>query len=165
MLAPYPKSQPEKIDEAAERDVALAKEVVNAGRNLRAEMKLAPRQRTPLYISGKPSPATVSAVNALIRPEPLHVVDAFPDTDAPVAVAGPHRVMLHVEVDPAEERKRLGKEIAGMDHQIARTEAQLGNTSFLERAPAAVVEEMRRRLSDFRDKKAKLDAQLARLPR
>jgi valyl-tRNA synthetase len=165
MLAPYPKSQPERIDEAAEREVALAKEVVNAGRNLRAEMKLAPRQRTPLFISGRPSEATISAVMALIRPEPLQVTDAFPDTDWPVAVVGPHRVMLHVEVDPAAESKRIGKELAGMDQQIARTEAQLGNASFLERAPAAVVDEMRRRLADFREKKAKLEAQLARLGR
>ncbi len=165
MLAPYPKAQPEKIDEAAEREVALAKEVVNAGRNLRAEMKLAPKQRTPLYLSGRPSEATLTAVNALIRPDPLKVTDAFPDTDAPVALAGPHRILLHVEVDPAEERKRLGKELAGLEQQIGRTEAQLANPSFLERAPAPVVEEMRKRLTDFREKKAKLDAQLARLPR
>jgi len=165
MLAPYPKSQPEKIDEAAEREVTLAKEVVNAGRNLRAEMKLAPKQRTPLYIAGKPSEATVSAVLALIRPDPLHATDAFPDVDSPVAVVGPHRVMLHVEVDAGEERKRLGKEKAGIEQQIARTEAQLGNTSFVERAPAAVVEEMRRRLADFQAKRDKLDAQLARLSR
>jgi valyl-tRNA synthetase len=165
MLAPYPKSQPEKIDEAAEREVALAKEVVNAGRNLRAEMKLAPKQRTPLYISGKPSEATVSAVMALIRPDPLHATDGFPDADSPVAVVGPHRVMLHVEVDAGEERKRLGKEKAGVEQQIARTEAQLGNASFVERAPVAVVEEMRRRLADFQAKRDKLDAQLARLSR
>ena len=42
MLAPYPKSQPEKIDEAAEKEVALAKEAVNATRNLRSEMKIPP---------------------------------------------------------------------------------------------------------------------------
>src|SRR5258706_8369809 len=40
MLAPYPKSQPEKIDEAAEREIAVAKQTVNAGRNLRSEMKI-----------------------------------------------------------------------------------------------------------------------------
>ena len=40
-----PKSQPEKIDEAAEREIATAMAVVNAARNLKAEMRLTPQQR------------------------------------------------------------------------------------------------------------------------
>src|SRR5438445_8245229 len=47
MLAPYPKSQPEKIDQAAERDMAVLKEWTNATRNLRAEAKLPPGERLP----------------------------------------------------------------------------------------------------------------------
>ncbi|HET9349741.1 MAG TPA: valine--tRNA ligase, partial [Burkholderiales bacterium] len=43
MLQPYPKSQPEKIDEAAEREIATAMAVVNAARNLKAEMRLTPQ--------------------------------------------------------------------------------------------------------------------------
>ncbi len=54
MLAPYPKSQPEKIDEAAEKEVALAKEAVNATRNLRSEMKIPPKDRITLYVTGEP---------------------------------------------------------------------------------------------------------------
>src|SRR6059036_2825860 len=39
MRAPYPKSQPERIDPAAERDMAVLKELTNAARNLRSEAK------------------------------------------------------------------------------------------------------------------------------
>ena len=52
MLQPYPKSQPEKIDEGAEREVSVAKDVVNASRNLKSEMKLTNQQRVPLYLTG-----------------------------------------------------------------------------------------------------------------
>ena len=58
--------------------------------------------------------------------------------------------------DKARERERLDTEIA-KDREEARTvEAKLQNNAFVERAPAAVVEEHRRRLKD-------LNAQLAQL--
>jgi valyl-tRNA synthetase len=163
MLAPYPKAQPDKIDEAAEREIALAKEVVNAGRNLRSEMKLAPKQRTPFYITGKPGAATVSAITSLIRPDPLHVQAELPQSDSPTAVAGPHRVMVHVEIDAAAEGQRLTKEISRKEGEVANAEAKLANESFVTRAPANVVEQERKRLADLRETTGKLREQLQRL--
>src|SRR5437773_11741587 len=55
MLAPYPKSQPEKIDETAEREIASLKAIVNATRNLRSENGIPPGQRVPLEIEGGPN--------------------------------------------------------------------------------------------------------------
>src|SRR5687768_14968633 len=49
MLQPYPKSQPEKIDPAAERDMALLKEWTVAARNLRSEAKIPPGEKVPFY--------------------------------------------------------------------------------------------------------------------
>src|SRR5207253_11349790 len=54
MLQRYPQSQPEKIDAAAERDMALLKDWTMATRNLRAEAKLAPGERLPLYATIAP---------------------------------------------------------------------------------------------------------------
>jgi len=163
MLAPYPRSQPERIDEEAEREVALAKEVVNAGRNLKSEMKLAPNQRVPFYVTGDPSPTTLSAVDVLMRPAAVHVVDELPPSDFPVAVVGPHRLMPHIEVDPASERERLKKESARLEGEIAKARAKLGNAAFVERAPAKVVEQERERLAAFRATLAKVNAQLDKL--
>jgi len=163
MLAPYPKSQPEKIDDVAEREVEVAKAVVNAGRTLRSEMKLAPKQRTPFYITGKPSAATISAINALIRPDPLHAVDQLPQSDSPTAVAGPHRVMVHVEIDAAAKGQRLSKEITRLEGEVAKAEANLAKESFVANAPAHVVEQMRKRRDDFRETIKKLREQLQKL--
>jgi valyl-tRNA synthetase len=160
MLQPYPKSQPEKIDQAAEREIELAMQLVNAGRNLRAEMKLSPQQKVPLYITGTPGEASLSAVHALIRPSELKVTEDLPGSDSPVAVVGPHRIMLHVEVDPAEERARVSKEIARLEGEIAKAKANLANPSFVERAPAKVVEQHRARLAGFESTLAKLRQQL-----
>jgi len=163
MLERYPKSQPEKIDAAAEREVALAKDVVNAARNLRSEMKLTNQQRVPVYVTGAPGATTRSGLEALVRPSAIHVVDALPDSDSPVAVVGAHRVMLQVEVDPAAERQRLSKESARLEGEIVKARAQLGNESFVARAPAQVVEQHRTRLAGLESTLAKVRQQLDKL--
>ena len=163
MLQSYPKSQPEKIDEAAEGEVQVAKDVVNAARNLKAEMKLTAQQRVPLYITGAPSATALDAVQALVRPSEVKVVDELPGSDSPVAVVGAQRVMLHVEVDPAAERQRLSKESARLEGEIVKAKAKLGNASFVERAPAKVVEQERTRLADFESTLARVRQQLGKL--
>jgi valyl-tRNA synthetase len=163
MLQPYPRSQPEKIDEAAEREVGQAMAVVNAARNLRAEMKLTAQQRVPLYITGKPGGALLAAVEALARPSAIHAVDELPASESPVAVVGAHRIMLHVEVDPAEERARITKEIARVEGEVAKFRAKLANASFVERAPAQVVAQERARLAGSESTLAKLRQQLGKL--
>jgi len=149
MLAPYPKSQPEKIDEAAEREITNAKELVNAGRNLRSEAKVPPKDRIAFYIVGKPSDASVTASTALPRVSELRVVNELPQSDSPIAIVGRHRLMPHIEVDPVAERERIGKEVARLQGEIAKARAKLGNASFVERAPASVVAQERARLAAF----------------
>jgi valyl-tRNA synthetase len=164
MLHPYPKSQQETIDPAAEQEVALAKEIVNATRNLRSEMKIAPKDRITLFTTGQPSVSAVAALVSLARSQP-RVVEELPDTGSPVAVVGPHRLMPHIEVDPAKERERLAKEVARLSGEVAKAKAQLANPSFVERAPAPVVQQMRERVAGFEAALAKLSAQLEKLRR
>jgi valyl-tRNA synthetase len=133
MLQPYPKSQPEKIDPAAERDMAVLKEWTMATRNLRAESKLPPGERLPLY-STVPMPVgdvalSTAALKALARLEEVRNVSPLPDSPAPVAVVGEARLMLYKAVDPALERERLQKESARLAGEIVKAKAQLGNPS------------------------------------
>jgi valyl-tRNA synthetase len=80
-----------------------------------------------------------------------------------VAIAGPHRIMLHVEVDPAAERERLAKETARLESEIVKAKAQLDKPSFVERAPASVVEQHRARLAGLESTLAKVRQQLGKL--
>ncbi len=168
MLAPYPKSQPERIDEAAERDMALLKDWTLATRNLRAEAKLAPGERLPLYATVAPPVADVSGMLAglrsLARLSEVKIAPTVPDSPAPVAVVGEARLMLHKAVDPAAERERLSKESARLAGEIGKAKSQLSNPSFVERAPANVVAQMRERLAGFEATLAKVTAQLEKLP-
>ncbi|MDH4188765.1 MAG: valine--tRNA ligase [Betaproteobacteria bacterium] len=165
MLAPYPRAQAERLDEPAETDMALTKQLIDACRNLRGEMNISPQQRVPLYVAGDHAATEKIApyAQALARLESVVAVNEFPAADAPVAVVGPLRVMLHVEIDIAAERDRLAKEIARIESESEKCRAQLENGSFVERAPAKVVEQFRARLAGFEDTLAKLRPQLSRL--
>ena len=66
-------------------------------------------------------------------------------------------------VDFAAEKERLQKEIAALDKNLEGYARKLGNPSFVERAPAAVVEEEKRRQFEALEKKAKLQEALQRI--
>ena len=167
MLQPYPKSQPEKIDEAAERDMAVLMEWTVTARNLRAEAKVPPSQAVTFYRTADPRvsdvPATLAAISALARIGKFEKRDALPDSPSPVAVLGETRLMLHQEVDPKAERDRLSKETARLEGEIVRAKAKLGNASFVERAPRQVVEQERARLAGFESTLVKVRQQLEKL--
>ncbi|HEY5290686.1 MAG TPA: valine--tRNA ligase, partial [Burkholderiales bacterium] len=151
MLAPYPQSQPERIDAAAEAEVALLKDIVGACRNLRGEMNVSPAQRIPLLATGdKPRLEALSPyIRFLARLSDVSVVDALPAADAAVAVVGDCRLMLRIEIDKAAERERLQKEISRLEGEIAKAKGKLANAGFVERAPAQVVAQEKERLAAF----------------
>jgi valyl-tRNA synthetase len=161
MLQPYPRSQPEKIDAAAEREMGALKQWTVAARNLRSEAKIPPAERVTMYATRLPDAAT--AISALARLNAFEKRDPLPASNAPVAVVGDARLMLYKEVDPAAERERLGKESRRLEGEIAKARAKLGNAAFVERAPAKVVEQERERLASFEASLSKLKEQLQKL--
>jgi len=165
LLAPYPQHQAERIDAAAEAEIAMLKELVGACRNLRGEMNISPAQRIPLLATGdKAMLETLSPyIKTLARLAEVNVVDALPEADAPVAVIGDCRLMLKIEIDKAAERERLQKEISRLEGEIAKAKAKLANAGFVARAPAQVVAQEKERLSAFATTLENLKPQLAKL--
>jgi valyl-tRNA synthetase len=173
-VAAYPVSQPERIDENAIAYVAKLKLLVDACRNLRGEMSVSPATRLPLYVVAQ-TPAEAAflktAAPVLQALAKLNEVKLFDDEAswqaaaqaAPVAVVGEARICLHMEIDVAAEKVRLGKEVARLEDQITKANAKLSNEAFVAKAPAAVLEQERKRVADFADTLAKVQDQLKRL--
>jgi valyl-tRNA synthetase len=164
--AAYPLSQPHKIDEASETWVAGLKGMVNAVRSLRGEMGLSPAEKAPLLVAGDRNTVTAYApyLVALARLAGVEAVgDALPASPAPVQVVSDFHLMLKVEIDIKAEKARLGKEIARLEGEVTRAQAKLGNTSFVDRAPAAVVQQELDRVAGFEATLVRLSAQLAQL--
>ena len=169
MLQAYPLAQPEKIDEKAEAWMDSLKAMTDACRNLRGEMQLSPANRVPLFLQSDDTAqreqltSFAPYLQALGKLSEVQVVDALPESPAPVAVVGESRLMLKVEIDVAAERVRLEKEKTRIEGEIAKAEGQLGNESFVARAPAAVVAQLRERLASFQATLVKLIEQLGKL--
>jgi valyl-tRNA synthetase len=170
VLAPYPQAQPEKIDAQADADMSRVKELVGACRTLRDQMALQPSDRVPLLVIGDDGLVARFApvIKVLSKLSEVRLVTdeaAFDQAarQAPVLVVGQLRLALEVKIDVAAETARLDKEIARLEGEIAKTAAQLGNESFVARAPAAVVDQMRQRRADFEATVVRLRDQRARL--
>jgi valyl-tRNA synthetase len=129
-------------------------------------MNLGPQQKVPLLAHGER--ATLTAFTPYLMPlarlSEVTIVDGgLPQADAPVSIVGDYKLMLKIEIDAAAERARLGKEQARLESEIAKAQGKLANASFVERAPAAVVEQERERLARFQATLDKLGAQLKQL--
>ncbi len=173
-VAPFPLAQPERIDPAAEAEVAQLKAVIDACRNLRGELGVSPAQRLPLYAYAHSSAQAqwlarmAPQLQALAR---LSEVRPFADeaawsaaaAAAPVALQGDLRLCLYVEVDVGAERTRLGKEAARLEAESAKAQTKLNNPAFVAKAPPAVLEQERKRLADFDATLAQVRQQLQRL--
>jgi len=173
-IAVYPQAQPERIDEAALAHVGKLKQLVDACRNLRGEMSVSPATRLPLFVIANQSDEaaflTQSApvLKSLAKLSEVRVFDdeaawAAAAQAAPVAVVGEARICLFMAIDVAAEKTRLGKEATRLEGEIAKTEGKLSNEAFVARAPAAVIEQERKRMADFGATLVKIKDQLARL--
>ncbi|MFW7343656.1 valine--tRNA ligase [Pollutimonas sp. H1-120] len=164
-VQPYPVANTQAIDEQAEAQVAELKAQIEAVRALRGEMNLSPAQRVPLVAQGNSGVLAANAMylTALAKLEGVDIVDTLPDVGAPVQIVGQTQLMLRVEIDVDAERLRLGKEVQRLEMEMAKAQGKLSNASFVERAPAAVVEQEKARMAQFGETLAKVREQLAKL--
>jgi valyl-tRNA synthetase len=127
--------------------------ITQAGRNLRVATKL-PSNRKMRFILRSDNKLISSEIPTLARLLNAEEVELDPKYQAqagnPVAVTPLGEIFLTVAAaDRAGEQQRLDKEIAKIETEARAAEDKLKNKSFVDRAPAAVVEEHRRRLKDF----------------
>jgi len=127
--------------------------ITQAGRNLRVATKL-PSNRKIRFILRSDNKLISSEIPTLARLLNAEEVELDPKYQAqagnPVAVTPLGEIFLTVAAaDRAGEQQRLDKEIARIETEARTAEQKLKNKSFVDRAPAPVVEEHRRRLKDF----------------
>ena len=67
-------------------------------------------------------------------------------------------------IDVAAERKRLNKDLAAAEKELANTEKKLQNPAFLEKAPAEVVDKIKVRRETAQTDIERIKSRLAALP-
>lgn len=150
VVADWPSVAGAAADTGAARRIAGVQRLVTEIRRFRSDQGLKPGQRVPARLSGVDSAGLgghESAVATLARLEAPG--DGFSaSTSIEVAVPDGTIVVeldLSGTVDLEAERKRLGKDLAAAEKELAQTEAKLGNPQFADRAPAQVVAKIKAR--------------------
>ena len=151
-LAAYPKPDQSQIDTAAETEMAVLQDLIAAVRNIRTELKVDRKQKLPIEIfADKQVRSWIDRDRSAI--ELLADVDGVNFVDSSLAkVAGARstarfevRVVYERKIDVAAECDRLNKELSKLTGELGRATAQLSNESFLAKAPAQLVDGLKRR--------------------
>jgi len=167
-LAPWP--QP--FDDAFKQHYRLAPndeqfanakyETVTAARRLRRDFNIASNKRVTFVLAPtNPLPEEEAAVlQILLNAERLDLSSNYePPKGTPTAVTPLGQLFLPLEglIDLETERQRLGKEIAKIEAELVTVRKKLANDNFVANAPAAVVDEHRKRERDFAERLAQLE--------
>ena len=160
-VAGYPQYRQELTDFAAEREIGILQEIVTLARTLRAEAKLDPKQRLDGKLYSR-TPALdaarvhLAAIESLANVKLELVADAAPKAAVMRSTAEFDLILDVPQAQQEAQRKRAEKECEQLKKNIGNLERQLGDEKFLGRAPADVVEGMRKKLADYKVQHEKL---------
>jgi valyl-tRNA synthetase len=167
-LAAYPQADEKQIDKAAEIQMAILQDLIVSVRNLRAELKVETKAKVPIEVFAHEADIRTlmeenrGALERLANVEEVRFVNSSLEKLASVRHTARFDVRLVYEqkIDISAECERLKKELDKLEKGIASGQRQLGNEQFLAKAPANVVEGLKKQqheLSMLRDKaKSKL---------
>ncbi|MBS0465118.1 MAG: class I tRNA ligase family protein, partial [Proteobacteria bacterium] len=167
-LRPYPQADEFAGDFAsAEVDVEWLKAAVTGLRRIRSELNVAPSRQVSLLLQGGDASDRMRVARFGAQLQFLARIESIVWLDAGVAAPAAAtalvgelslRIPLAGLIDLDAERARLAKEIARVEGEIRKSEAKLAN--FADKAPPAVVEQERTRLTDWSGKQQALRRQL-----
>ncbi len=161
-LAPYPQYRQDATDYEAEREIGTLQEIVTMARTLRTEARLDPKQQLSGTLYSRNSTLEVAQRHAAAIQQLANVSLEFKAEAAPKAAAIKSTVQfdLVLQVPKAQEdaqRKRMDKERDQLTKNIANSERQLSDETFLAKAPPNVIDSLRRKLEDYREQLRKLN--------
>ncbi|MEY2542277.1 MAG: valyl-tRNA synthetase, partial [Verrucomicrobiota bacterium] len=138
------------------------------GRNLRAEAKIPSNKKINFILrSGADEIENeLPTVARLLNADEVKLDREYKaSAGMPMAVTSLGEIFVVIgDTDKVGERERLEKEIARIEGELRTVEGKLKNQSFVDRAPAAVVEEHRQRKRDFSEQLTKLKKARESLP-
>ena len=169
-LAAYPRANEKQIDAAAETEMAILQDLIVSVRNVRAELKVETRAMVPIHVHAGADVRCIVEQNRGAVEKQANVSEVtFVDESlakqpgARTTARFEVRVLYEKQIDKAAERERLNKELARIEKEIENAERQLGNEAFLSKAPAKVVEGLRKTLEDRKVMREKNRTALAEL--
>jgi valyl-tRNA synthetase len=164
MLSEYPKEDLQEYGESV-RTVNLLKEIVYTIRNIRGEMNVPPEIKATVLVK-----ELYNGIGDVVQ-EHAHIilflagldsVECMPDAVKPpssaAAVGTGYEIYLPLKglIDFERERERLAKQEKRLEAEIDRSRSKLENGSFINRAPADIVQREKERLHSFEENRERI---------
>ncbi|MBX7067505.1 MAG: valine--tRNA ligase [Parachlamydiales bacterium] len=168
IAAPYPKpigSAQEKIENLFNQ----MNEIVRQVRNIRAEMQLAPSEKTELFVVGEPQDYKLVQENemiltALTQTTQVTYTEKEPAAFGASALVSSLKLMIPIpESLKMREKARLEKEREKLEKGLESTKAKLSNEEFRSKAPSHVVEKLEENLAQTQKQLSDIAEKLGQL--
>jgi valyl-tRNA synthetase len=150
----FPQPDPAAHDVVAVREMEVLQEVVTAAREYRAASGVDVKQLIDVVVVAADAELrrTLEMNTAVIERLGRLRLELRAEPDAAVhhlrAIQGVD-IAVRVQAMPEAQRQRLLKEIEQLEKNIANSKRQLSDDTFVSRAPAHVVDGIRRKLADY----------------
>src|SRR5271166_25089 len=170
-LAPYPQADERQFDLAAETEMAILQDLIVSVRNLRAELKVEPKVKVPIEVFAPEAEIRRMIEQNRSAVERLAGVEKITFAEESLAkragARSTSRFDVHAvyerKIDVAAECERLKKELEKIEKELGNNQKQLGNEQFLAKAPAQVVEGLRKRAAELGVLREKCKSKLVEL--
>jgi valyl-tRNA synthetase len=168
----YPEADDKLIDPALEDMMAKLQRVVNAIRNIRAEMNVPPSKRAEVYlrISDTELLQTLEdhqsylmnlgkvqrlVLGANTPKPPMSASAVIPSAEIYIPLAG----LIDIDL----EKQRLQKELEKIAQLLEKSKRKLSNQEFVKQAPREIIEREEARKLDYEERAAKINKNLEQL--
>ncbi|HEY5056026.1 MAG TPA: valine--tRNA ligase [Acidobacteriaceae bacterium] len=154
-LTRYPQASDFVCDTAAIREMELLQELVVSIRALRKELGVPEKESAPIRLHAGPDLTAhlefhQEILDRLARVSAIHISDSsLTGANARSTASFDVAVVYERKIDVTAERERLTKELAKLEKQIAANEARLADESFTGKAPAHIVDGLRKQTADL----------------
>jgi valyl-tRNA synthetase len=168
----FPEPHAERIDAAAEEQVALLQEIITAARNLRAEMKLDQKTKLPAELAPASHAVQSTVENGLDTILRLANISSLSFAKSPFdSTKGNIRstkdfdlfIAYEAAVDIPAEVARLKKELERLAKDTASKQQRLEDQTFRNRAPEHIVKGLETTLAERQAEREKVKERLAQL--
>jgi valyl-tRNA synthetase len=161
MYAPTPKA--EAFDPAVLENFSLAAEAVNGVRSVRNQKNIAPKEQLHLLIRGSSFPC-IPVIEKMAGVN-VELVGEFGDAQGVGFMVRTQEMFVKMDglVNVAEEIEKAQKELEYQQKFLQGVRAKLANENFVAHAPAAVIENERKKEADSLSKIESLEAKLKSL--
>ncbi len=172
MNQPFPIADESEIDLDAVAEMEWVKQFILGIRKIKGEMNIAPGKPVPVLLSHASDSDKNCAqkhrayLDFLARTESIEVLSEGDEgPESAIALVGEMKLLIPLSglIDRDAELARLEKELGKLKAEAERLEKKLSNPNFVDKAPEAVVQKERDKLTEAKSALVKLEQQAERI--